>query len=66
LVDYEHIISAPEEGIVPTIGEIKYPKYIITNLSGKRIVSDDESGVGALSLRFHCRGYLVEYMGVTK
>ncbi len=66
MVDYEHIISAPEEGIVPSIGEIKYPKYIITNLSGKRIVSDDESGAGALSLTFHCRGYLVEYMGVTK
>ena len=66
LVDYEHIISAPEEGIIPSIGEIKYPKYIITNLSGKRIVSSDESGAGALSLRFHCRGYLVEYMGVTK
>ncbi|MBO5759721.1 MAG: hypothetical protein J6R31_06760 [Rikenellaceae bacterium] len=66
LVDYEHIISAPDEGIIPTIGEIKYPKYIITNLSGKRIVSADESGAGALSLTFHCRGYLVEYMGVTK
>jgi hypothetical protein len=66
LVDYEHIISAPDEGIIPTIGEIKYPKYIITNLSGKRIVSADEGGTGALSLTFHCRGYLVEYMGVTK
>ena len=66
LVNHEHILSAPEDGIVPTIGGIKYPKYIITNLSGKRIVSNDDSGIGALSLTFHCRGYLVEYMGVTK
>ena len=65
-VDHEHILSAAEDGVIPTIGGIKYPKYIITNLSGKRIVSADESGIGALSLTFHCRGYLVEYMGVTK
>ena len=65
-VDYEHILSAAEDGTIPTIGGIKYPKYIITNLSGKRIVSADDSGIGALSLTFHCRGYLVEYMGVTK
>ena len=55
-----YILSAAEDGVIPTIGGIKYPKYIITNLSGKRIVSADESGIGALSLTFHCRGYLVE------
>ena len=67
--NHEHLLSSHEahaDGIIPTIGGIKYPKYIITNLSGKRIVSSDESGIGALSLTFHCRGYLVEYMGVTK
>jgi hypothetical protein len=66
MVEHEHLLSASVDGVVPTIGGIKYPKYIITNLSGKRIVSADESGTGALSLTFHCRGYLVEYMGVTK
>ena len=66
LVDYEHILIGPEDGIVPTIGDIKYPKYIITNLTGKRIVSADKDGAGALSLTFNCRGYLVEYVGVTK
>lgn len=65
-VNFEHILTAPEEGIVPTIGGIKYPKYIITNLSGKRIVSADKDGAGALSLTFNCRGYLVEYVGVTR
>ena len=66
MVEHEHLLSASVDGVVPTIGGIKYPKYIITNLSGKRIVSNDDSGIGALSLTFYCRGYLVEYMGVTK
>ena len=66
MVNFEHTLTGPEGGVVPTIGDIKYPKYIITNLTGKRIVSADKDGAGALSLTFNCHGYLVEYVGVTK